>query len=196
VFGQHVNPALSIPLKLWQCASDTRAALVGEGVNDVGKVVKVAFTGYLGVSGINARGAQDGWGILYHRSQVRIGDISDGTSNTLMVGERPPSIDFDYGWWFAGDGADDRGTGDCCLGARDTSYAQTLKNFYHCSDLKYGLQPGKVTDNCDQGHFWSLHSGGVNFLLADGSVRFVAYSFDSILPELCTRARGEVLPNW
>jgi hypothetical protein len=31
-------------------------------------------------------------------------DITDGLSNTLMVGERPPSSDFQYGWWYAGAG--------------------------------------------------------------------------------------------
>jgi prepilin-type processing-associated H-X9-DG protein len=40
-------------------------------------------------------------------------------------------------------------------------------------------------------HFWSLHPGGAHFLFADGSVRFLAYSADSSLPALATRAGGE-----
>jgi prepilin-type N-terminal cleavage/methylation domain-containing protein/prepilin-type processing-associated H-X9-DG protein len=196
VFGAHTNPALAMPVKLWQCPADSRAELVGQGTNDLGHVVTVAFTSYLGVSGVNTRGNLDKFGILFHRSKVRIAEITDGTSNTLLVGERPPSADFDFGWWFAGDGSDDMGTGDCCLGARETEYWNYLRSKDGCTVEKVGLQPGNVTDNCDQAHFWSMHPGGVNFLLADGSVRFVDYSFDTILPQLCTRNQGEVLPNW
>jgi prepilin-type N-terminal cleavage/methylation domain-containing protein/prepilin-type processing-associated H-X9-DG protein len=196
VFGTHPNPALSIPVKLWQCPADSRADFTGEGVTDVGVHVTVAFTGYLGVSGVNIKGPVDKQGILYHRSKVRIAEITDGTSNTLMVGERPPTFNLDFGWWFAGDGYDDQGTGDSTLGARETAYYQFLNSHYNCAEKKLGLQPGDINDSCDQAHFWSLHPGGANFLLADGSARFVSYAFDTILPELCTRNQGEVLPNW
>ena len=40
-------------------------------------------------------------------------------------------------------------------------------------------------------HFWSLHSGGGHFAFVDGSVRFMAYSANSILPALASRSGGE-----
>ena len=40
--------------------------------------------------------------------------------------------------------------------------------------------------------FWSLHPGGANFAFADGSVRFLPFAADSVLPALATRAGGEV----
>jgi prepilin-type processing-associated H-X9-DG protein len=43
-------------------------------------------------------------------------------------------------------------------------------------------------------HFWSYHSGGANFALADGSVRLIPYSISAeTLGALATRAGGEVV---
>lgn len=39
--------------------------------------------------------------------------------------------------------------------------------------------------------FWSLHTGGAHFLCADGSVHFLAYDADGVLPGLATRSGGE-----
>jgi prepilin-type processing-associated H-X9-DG protein len=44
-------------------------------------------------------------------------------------------------------------------------------------------------------HFWSPLSGGANFAFADGSVRFLRYAADSIMPALATRAGGETVAS-
>src|SRR5262249_25673187 len=115
-----------------------------------------------------------------------------GTSNTLMIGERPPSNDLYYGWWFAGAGYDGSGTGDVVLGARETGYAADLG----CSSAYTEFKAGKLNNDCDQAHFWSLHPGGANFALGDASVRFVTYSANPSLPALVTRSGGETVNDY
>jgi hypothetical protein len=40
-------------------------------------------------------------------------------------------------------------------------------------------------------HFWSPHIGETHFAYADGLVRFLGYSADSVMPALATRAGRE-----
>jgi prepilin-type N-terminal cleavage/methylation domain-containing protein/prepilin-type processing-associated H-X9-DG protein len=202
--GKPPNPAVGTVSKLLVCPADPRIDLsvsVPTDETTTGPIM-VAFTEYLGINGTQATGLytnpKERDGILFHKSKVRIAEITDGISNTLMVGERPPSADLAYGWWFAGDGFDDMGEGDVTLGASEQGYyTQVLQRpppiGYSCPIAKLGLQPGAISDNCDQAHFWSLHAGGANFLVADGSVRFLSYSVGDIFPALCTRNGGETL---
>jgi prepilin-type N-terminal cleavage/methylation domain-containing protein/prepilin-type processing-associated H-X9-DG protein len=180
------NPALGVRLDVLACPSDARAL---QAIYIVGDGLTVAFTSYQGVSGT---GNDRGDGVIYWRSTTRLQDIADGTSNTLLVGERPPSADLNYGWWFAGAGWDGYGSGDVVLGARETFAAAVLG----CPAEKVGLRPGNVNEPCDQLHFWSLHTGGANFALADGAVRFLPYNADGVLPALCTRSGGEVVSEF
>jgi prepilin-type N-terminal cleavage/methylation domain-containing protein/prepilin-type processing-associated H-X9-DG protein len=190
------NPVLGVPIKTWQCPADIRTQLVSD-INMAssntfalsGDVQPIAFTAFLGVAGVSGdfKGPQDG--VLEYNANFAFRHIMDGTSNTMMVGERPPSADLEFGWWFAGSGWDGSGVGDVTLGAREYRYAAALG----CPSSKVGLQPGNVYDRCDQVHFWSWHTGGANFVMCDGSVHFFAYSLDNILPQLCTRAGGEVV---
>jgi len=199
------NPALGAKVKVLICPADGRTETVLPG-STAGINGSVAFTGYLGVAGLQGdnvnQGAGDDNGVLYMKSKIKLLDMSDGTSNTLMVGERPPSSDLYYGWWFAGAGWDGSGNGDVVLGARAHKYAASLG----CPTTKSGFQPGNINTFCDQAHFWSPHTGGGNFLLGDGSVRFVTYSADanystlsataSAFTALSTRNGGEVVPNY
>ncbi len=140
-------------------------------------------THYLGVSGAN-----DGTGVLFTNSRVRLADVTDGTSQTLAAGERPPSLDHRFGWWYAGVGQMKDGSLDTHVAA--VQYNQTFRA-PTCPDGPYTYQPGSVGNLCDMFHFWSLHSAGASFLFVDGSVRFLAYSAAPIMPALATRAGGE-----
>ena len=144
-----------------------------------------AHADYLGVEGTNQYSRN---GMLFLNSRTRFADVTDGLSNTLLVGERPPRKDGIFGWWYAGWGQAKDGSADMVLGAREwnaTGYGPG------CPAGPYHFVPGRQDNLCDAFHFWSLHSGGANFILADGSVRFLTYGADSILPALATRAGGE-----
>jgi prepilin-type processing-associated H-X9-DG protein len=123
-------------------------------------------------------------------SEHPLNDITDGTSNTLLIGERPPSADLRFGWWYAGWGQDKDGECDGVLGARTEPRPGLFTN---CDGTPERFQPGRFENQCDMFHFWSPHAGGANFTFADGSVRFLSYSADDILPALATRAGGEAV---
>jgi len=182
------NPALSQYVPLYVCPSETRNLTVVDG-NGGSPVMMVAFTTYLGVGGIRADYGGERSGMFVMRKTVRLTDVIDGTSNTLMIGERPPSQDLYYGWWFAGAGYDGSGTGDVIMGAREVGYASAIG----CPTTNVGFKPGTIKNNCDQSHFWSYHTNGGNFALGDASVRWVSYNIDPNLPFLCTKDGGETV---
>lgn len=167
-------------VKLFLCPADGRARLSDSPPGS-------ALTDYLGASG-TVFDRRDG--VLFSDSTIRLGDIHDGTANTILVGERPPSPDKVYGWWYAGWGQGKDGTLDAVIGAREINRPEHSPD-WSCPGGPYHFIVGRLSDHCDTYHFWSLHAGGANFLFADGSVRFLQYSADSVLPALATRNGGE-----
>jgi hypothetical protein len=185
------NPTMGLLLPTVICPADTRTEFLLPG-SSWGGIGNVAFTAYVGVAssaeGDETYNGGQSNGSFYWTSKLTLANITDGTSNTFFVGERPPSADLYYGWWFAGAGWDGSGEGDVVLGARSYNYASSLG----CSSSYVGFQPGNVKNSCDQVHFWSQHIGGGNFLSGDASVRFTSYGANVILPQLCSRDGGEV----
>ncbi len=101
---------------------------------------------------------------------VRIGDITDGTSNTIAHGEHAVGLLSDL--------EDRLGNGPAWACGW---YGATIFTSF------YPLNPqGKVQDVCGDdlteanvGAASSFHPGGANFAMADGSVRFIKDSIDS-----------------
>lgn len=184
-FANPPHTGLDTVVPAFICPSDDRVvvAQVSKRTNK-----PVAFTSYLGVSGDNFKSPN---GVLYQDSRVSLMDISDGTSNTLLLGERPPSADFQFGWWYAGIGQRLTGSADMILSVREPNL-QPIVSGSKCGPGNYPFMPANGFDDpCGMFHFWSPHSGGANFALCDGSVRFLHYSADPIMPALATRAGAE-----
>ncbi len=133
-------------------------------------------------------------GMFTRCKQYGMSDATDGTSNTLMLGERQffdPVFDTspivndrirDWGWvWFGGEG-------DAHLGTSVPINFQLPKNF---ASLGGSTQQLLFEDRINA--FGSMHSGGANFALADGSIQFISQSVSPIVfRAMGTRAGGEV----
>jgi prepilin-type N-terminal cleavage/methylation domain-containing protein/prepilin-type processing-associated H-X9-DG protein len=108
-------------------------------------------------------------GVMYYNSRVGIGQITDGTSNTLMAGERysqdPDVQDTDLADWRGWAWTNYNSGGDS-LG--DTSWPINSKA------ALIGVDARKC-------NFGSGHPGGANFVLCDGSVRFFSDSAVNIV---------------
>ncbi|MCI0461706.1 MAG: DUF1559 domain-containing protein [Gemmataceae bacterium] len=179
----HIGLATVVPV--FACPADGRADSVQLAQREK---INVALTSYLGVSGKNLT-TNDG--ILFRDSRIRLGDIRDGTSNTLFAGERPPSTDFQYGWWYAGVGQRFTGSADMILGVEEQNALPVTVG--SCAPGTYAFEQGNINDQCSMFHFWSLHVGGAHFLFADGSVHFLSYSAAPRMPALASRAGGEAV---
>jgi len=142
------------------------------------------LTSYPGVSGTSTYRRD---GLLYTDSSVRFAEITDGTSFTLMVGERPIRPNLQYGRWFGGWGH--WSFADGFLGVQETK----LPPSSGCLSPPYPYVADNVENACAAYHFWSFHPGGANFLFADGSVHFAPYNAGQFLPALATRAGAEAV---
>ncbi len=151
---------------------------------DIGPICDVARSNFVGMFGTSEPGV-DGDGVFFRNSKVNLRDLTDGTSNTLMVGERSSWLG-DATWAGAVTGAvivpdPSDGVGS---GPPESSSSLVLG---HAGD---GYSPGHPRSHVNQFH--SLHTGGVHFLLGDGTVRFLSTSMDyDLYRALATRAGGE-----
>jgi len=185
-FRNPIHVAREIPLSVFCCPLDGRLKTAWEVTGQLAFHVRTAMSSYVGVSGTNYN-THDG--VLYLDSRVRILDVADGTSTTLFLGERPPSPDLMYGWWYAGSGQFLTGSVDAHLGAREWNALGA--NYHGCQNGPYEFGQSDFRDNCGAFKYWSPHSGGTHFSFCDGSIAFIAYASKS-LPSLATRSGGEV----
>ncbi|MCA9061835.1 MAG: DUF1559 domain-containing protein [Planctomycetaceae bacterium] len=112
-------------------------------------------------------------GVFFHNSKVLFRDITDGTSNTFMCGER--RTDPTKGWYSTWPGMIPEG---------EEAFQRVCGSADHV--------PNSPTSHFDD--FSSHHTGGALFLLGDGSVRFVSENIDhSLYQSIATIGGGETV---
>ncbi|MBA4186389.1 MAG: hypothetical protein C0467_00065 [Planctomycetaceae bacterium] len=179
-------PQMATQVTILMCPSDSSNHLVTTQYQLEGTTVFA--TNYKGVIGTSNMGG--GWpdspigtadthttrncnGLFFRNSylvKIRITDITDGTSNTLAVGEDVVDQNYHTAAYY-------------CNG----DYASTH------APLNYFPNPAAPADWQKVMSFRSRHTGGANFALADGSVRFIPQATDRLqYQQLSTRAGGEV----
>jgi prepilin-type N-terminal cleavage/methylation domain-containing protein/prepilin-type processing-associated H-X9-DG protein len=186
------------------------------------------LTSYTGVAGSAAEtpvititeccdggsGIASGGGSLFANSRITLQGITDGTSNTIVVGEQSDHLrnaanqpvtgrytaitsQGPHGWTM--------GISNANVGASANARA------FNTTTVRYqinqrgtdggatnGSNANGTNDNTGMNiPFSSGHSGGANMLFGDGSVKFMRDSTDLItLQWLCTRSGGETLPDF
>ena len=183
----------------FRCPSDTTPERRTGVANHPGGQ-SVASASYKGVSGKNwawgtwtlnsggafgTNGLDTGDGIFYrsdYRVKLTLGQITaaDGLNNTMMIGEDIGTMNVHNAWYYA-NGAN----GTACIPLNNAMMAG---------------QPGfnSAGDWPNVYSFRSRHTGGANFALGDGSVRFVSQSIDlNTYRNAASWSGGEVLgSNW
>ena len=171
------SPLLQIPLTVFRCPSSVAPAVNDlkdisfqqAGTQTAGSSNYAANFGHSrGVGPFRVAPAADNYtacftGPFGFDSKTRIGDVTDGTSNTVAVGERAyriKNINFTAAIWPG-----------CGVGNRDNCVDQVMVT------LRGGINAG-LTNSDRIETFSSEHVGGAFALFLDGSVRFISENID------------------
>jgi prepilin-type N-terminal cleavage/methylation domain-containing protein len=119
--------------------------------------------------------------------QTRFGDIIDGTSNTLLIGEAHTLTYLTRGTFWSHTYTS-YALSSITVGYPVPSFGIT--DYETCRNTAASLG---VSDNACKRFFGSMHTGGVQFARCDGSVSFISANIDlNVLGGLATIAGGEV----
>ncbi|HWL07203.1 MAG TPA: DUF1559 domain-containing protein [Planctomicrobium sp.] len=183
-------PFIKTKLTVFQCPSDPKPDTFTEDG------VELATANYVGLFGTgeihecyhefeegHGIGECIGNGAFFLNSKVLIRDFTDGTSNTLMVGERTTFTDEDGEKHYA--------TWGGAIPGKEGAASMVLSHAEH--------GPNHSKRNSGHGHahgedFGSSHTGGAHFVMADGHVVFISENInEETFQRLGSRNDGHVI---
>lgn len=154
------------------CPSDEALAYDGENHPDRrwihdGKPIPFGLSMYVGNAGHrhDAAGSEPNTGIFYGNSAVTLADVTDGISHTIMLGERDLTSCRAGSWPGVPDPMKHDG-------------GPSIWNVVAGAKPKINAPPWDGDTLCGEG-FSSMHPGGANVLLVDGSVQFLTTDTDT-----------------
>lgn len=173
--GNTNRPLVGTPMPWARCPSSIAPAVFGWGTAVEPNYLNLAVTSYKACTGayngghgrVPEQGALWANGMFFRDSNIRIRDVRDGTSNTIMVGESnwatwlPPGNNTQFGARLYG------------VVNPKTGVANSGSNVL-LSQAFYPMNPPPTLGGTVSESFHSLHTGGVFFLFGDGSVHFIS----------------------
>jgi prepilin-type N-terminal cleavage/methylation domain-containing protein/prepilin-type processing-associated H-X9-DG protein len=151
-------------------------------------ICDIASANYVGMYG-NAEPGIDGAGLFFRNSHVQIREITDGTAQTIAVGERSHLLG-EATWVGSVTGTLLMPGPNDGVGIYEVEHGCTMV----LGQAGEHSSPGDPAGEPDMFH--SLHPGGVNFVFADAHVSFLSQETDSkVFEALSTRAGGEIVPE-
>ncbi len=176
-------------LAVFRCPSDPSqdAWNLGQEGNPSNILATLPTANYVGSFG--TEGAEDiciaapfpaaqcrGDGAFWHNSKIRIADISDGMSNTILLGEHRSDTTLNWHSTWVG-----------LVPGGEEATARFLAVSDHTPN-----HPALHIDD-----FSSWHTGGVHLLFGDGRVRFLTQNVDlGVFRAISTRAGGEAVSDF
>jgi prepilin-type processing-associated H-X9-DG protein len=208
-FNQPVqkSPAIQTLVRVYLCPSDLTPDAAFPVPDGFGNPIALAGpTSYAACVGGDESDTTSptGLGVFYRNSQTRLTDITDGTSSTILIGERAWSNA--QGIWAGAipGGVIVRGQSNPCQPVIPGVWYPAATLVQAHAHLNNALMDPDGSAGMDD--FGSRHPGGSNFLFADGSVHFLrsvpsdasdgSYTPDGLIFQaLGTRANGDEVPG-
>lgn len=152
-------------------------------------------------SGSHGYSAEDG--VLFANSRQNMSSLTDGTSNTMMVGEQSDHLRDANNQPIIGSytAITSQGPHGWTMGAGNTSVGKAyVERHFNCTTVQYNINQRGLPNSGGTGHntgnnipLSSRHPGGCVVAVADGSSRFVSQTIDlNVLLAFCGGKDGVV----